>query len=68
MNKLFPAALAIKFASGCHATCNSLELKSQLISFPVELEFSCPEKAEQMDLVKRDKQMYLQKQVMRLKA
>lgn len=44
MNKLFPAAQAIKFLSGCHARCNNLVFKLQDKSFFPELEFSCPEK------------------------
>ena len=40
MNKLFPAAQAIRFLSGCHVICNNLDVKSQEKSL---LEFSCPE-------------------------
>jgi hypothetical protein len=46
MNKLFPAAQAIKFVVGCHAKCSSLELKLQENSLVPELEFSCPAKSE----------------------
>lgn len=49
MNKLFPAAKAIKFVVGCHAKCSSLERKLQENSLVLALEFSCPAKSERVD-------------------